>query len=435
MPAVAAVVTDEAWSLPMGAASTKESLLTAHALHTRAARATALDMALLRELEGLWITVMPTLRTPERRCQAPEERIKFLNETARGASILLEGHRTAPIGGGGAGSGSPAPTPTHERTGVPAVHEEARRAEVTSPAFLDLVKELATRYDTGGSSMDSDLLELAVRGGSAGMPSTFVDQICHGTYLAENVYPELHFITAAYQAGAWPATVGRAVARTMSRNQDAVPPRLEAYTDAILYHELIVAKDLGAVDWLAADKRVRDALHGTAYAEAAAPSVDAQYASMHTLEIVLTLASATLPLAGIQLERVEGVYGFLDLLTDCKERYRMYGGTPGQDAALAKGIARDLRACLTTRGALGTAVRASKNPRAVRASEAVDGRVVTLFKLDDADLANVESAARAEDWRVQLLHAQGKPPSGSESGSENSRKRGCGRKRGRRCNK
>mgnify|MGYP007078134013 CR=1 FL=1 len=79
-------------------------------------------------------------------------------------------------------------------------------------------------------------MELALLGGVSLHTSSFIYQMTCCTYDSDAVAPDIAFLSAD-AANFKAVVVGRAIARTLSRNKD-VPPSMLSYTDAELTRQL-----------------------------------------------------------------------------------------------------------------------------------------------------------------------------------------------------
>ena len=80
-------------------------------------------------------------------------------------------------------------------------------------------------------------MELALLGGVSLHTSSFIYQMTCGTYDSDAVAPDIAFLSAD-AANFKAAVVGRAIARTLSRNKKDVPPSMLSYPDAELTRQL-----------------------------------------------------------------------------------------------------------------------------------------------------------------------------------------------------
>ena len=330
------------------------------------------------------------------------------------------------------------------RLGVPAHYDPMRRAELAAPHFVALVNELLAVNAAGGSSRSKDVVELALLGGASLSTSSFIYQMACGTYDSDAVAPAISFLSAD-AANSKAAVVGRAIARTLSRNKKDVPPSMLSYADPELTRQL-ESEDWSAVNFGQALARAQ--AHRLAAVDedpiAVVVSVTEQFSSRVKVEEIYDIADAVLPLfrypgrpdpeqdlggsvAGsgssrasraLTVHRAEEVdrdpsdYYFQDALLDVAERFREHGGTPERDAVLATGVVAFLHGAMRVMGARYHRAAHSKNPQAKHPDMIVDQDSLNKFRQDEADLKQVLGQRRAS-WvptRPRSQPSSLKPP-------------------------
>jgi hypothetical protein len=184
---------------------------------------------LVRSLELAWSPQTAMLEGTFMRSKSVPQRLVHLR------GLAVADHATSAATAGDLGSlsiaGSGAEKAFKGRFGVPAHYDANCRAELAAPHFVALVGELQAVHAVGGSNRAKDVVELALLGGVSCHTSSFIYQFGCGTYDSDALAPDIAFLSADC-ANDKAAVIGRAVARTLSRNKKDVPPSMLAYLDA-----------------------------------------------------------------------------------------------------------------------------------------------------------------------------------------------------------
>ena len=427
--------TGEERALPLGAAGTASAAVTAHADQFDIPPRDECTLAMVRSLELAWRPQTAMLEGAEMRAMSVPQRLAHL----RGLVVADRATSAATVGDMGVLSltGAGNDKSSKGRLGVPAHYDPMRRAELAAPHFVALVNELLSVNAAGGSNRSKDVVELALLGGALCYTSSFIYQMTCGTYDSDAVAPAISFLSADAANGK-AAVVGRAVARTLSRNKKDVPPSMLSYADAELTRQL-ESEDWSAVNFGQALARAQ--AHRLAAVDedpvAVVVSVTEQFSSKVKVEEVYDIVDAVLPLfrypgrpdpdqdlggsvAGsgssrasraLTVRRAEEVdrdpsdYYFQDALLDVAERFREHGGTPERDAVLAIGVVAFLHGALRVMGARYHRAAHSKNPQAKHPDMILDQDSLNKFRQDEADLKQVLGQRRAKEWSRVLDQA------------------------------